>query len=330
VSGPRIVSLLPSATEIVAALGFADALVGRSHECDFPEEVVELPACTEPKLDPSGSTEGIHRSVEALLARALSVYRVDTERLRELAPTHVVTQVQCEVCAVSLEQVEAALSGWAGARPKLTPLNPASLSDVFADIERVAADLGIPERGERLVRQLRERMEAIATRSRTLLGPRPRVVTIEWLSPLMTAGNWMPELVAMAGGEDVLGEAGRHSRWLAWKDLVAADPDVLLVFPCGFALERVEREIGLLTQHPGFAGLAAAQAGRVYLAEANQYFNRPGPRLAETLEIVAEILHPGAFAFGHEGSGWRHLGVPGSSDSLKIRPFSNGRIESRG
>jgi iron complex transport system substrate-binding protein len=309
VNGPRIVSLLPSATEIVAALGFADALVGRSHECDFPEEVVELPACTEPKLDPAASTDEIHRSVESLLAQALSVYRVDAERLRELAPTHLVTQVQCEVCAVSLEEVEAALSGWAGVRPTLTPLNPASLSDVFADIERVAADLGIPGRGERLVRRLRERMEAIAATSRTLPGPRPRVVTIEWLSPLMTAGNWMPELLAMAGGEDVLGDGRRRSRWLDWEDLVAADPDVLLVFPCGFALERVEREIGLLTQHPGFAGLSASRAGRVYLAEANQYFNRPGPRLAETLEIVAEILHPGAFAFGHEGSGWRRLGA---------------------
>lgn len=302
---PRVVSLLPSATEIVAALGFADALVGRSHECDFPEEVADLPVCTEPKIDAAGGSEEIHRSVSALLAQALSVYRVDAERLRELAPTHVVTQVQCEVCAVSLEEVEAALSGWVGEPPRLTPLNPASLADVFIDIERVAGALGAPERGRRLVARLTDRMAAIAVASRER--PRPRVATIEWLSPLMAAGNWMPELVEMAGGVDLFGAAGRHSAWLSWDTLRSADPDVLVVFPCGFPLERVQREVGLLTERPGWDDLSAVREGRVFLAEANQYFNRPGPRLAETLEILAEILHPGTFAFGHEGPGWTRL-----------------------
>jgi len=304
-SAPRIVSLLPSATEIVAALGFADALVGRSHECDYPEEVAELPVCTEPKLDPRGSSEEIHRSVSALLAQTLSVYRVDAERLRELEPTHLVTQVQCEVCAVSLEEVEEALGSWTvpTERPRLTALNPASLGDVFDDIGRVAEALGARDRGVRLIARLRERMERIAAAAANL--PRPRVATIEWLSPLMTAGNWMPELVEMAGGENVFGTAGEHSSWLSWEELRAADPNVLVVFPCGFSLDRVEREIGLLTSLPGWTGLSAVAASRVYLAEANQYFNRPGPRLAETLEILAEILHPEAFAFGHEGSAWK-------------------------
>lgn len=305
-SPPRVVSLLPSATEIVAALGFADALVGRSHECDFPEEVVELPVCTEPKLNPAAPSEEIHRSVEALLSQALSVYRVDSEALRALEPTHVVTQVQCEVCAVSLEEVEAALSGWTGARPRLTPLNPSRLADVFDDVRRVAAALDVPRRGERLVEGLAGRMESIA-RKAGALPSRARVATVEWLSPLMTAGNWMPELIAMAGGIDLLGRAGAHSRWIAWEELRAADPDVLLVFPCGFRLDRVESEIGLLAGLPGFADLRAARGGRVYLAESNQFFNRPGPRLAETLEIVAEVLHPEAFAFGHEGKGWLRL-----------------------
>jgi iron complex transport system substrate-binding protein len=303
-SSPRIVSLLPSATEIVAALGFADALVGRSHECDFPDEVEDLPVCTEAKLDPRGSSEDIHRSVGALLSQALSVYCVDAQRLRELDPTHVVTQVQCEVCAVSLEEVEAALAGWSGMRPTLIALNPGSLSDVFGDIEHVAAALGAPDRGARLVRRLRGRMERIAGAPRARA---PRVATIEWLAPLMTAGNWMPEIVAMAGGEDLFGQAGRHSSWLSWEQLRAADPDVVLVFPCGFSLARVEREVGLLEALPGWSELSAARAGRVYLAEANQFFNRPGPRLAETLEIVAEILHPESFTFGHEGTGWRRL-----------------------
>jgi iron complex transport system substrate-binding protein len=307
---PRVVSLLPSATEIVAALGFADALVGRSHECDFPPEVADLPVCTASKIDSEAGSEQIHRSVSALLAQALSVYRVDAERLRSLAPTHVVTQVQCEVCAVSLAEVEAALVGWIGETPRLTPLNPAGLEDVFDDIERVAAALGAPERGSRLVGRMRERMERIAAAAAERPSPQPRVATIEWLSPLMTAGNWMPELIEMAGGVDLFGTPGRHSAWLEWETLRSADPDVLIVFPCGFPLGRVEAEIGILTARPGWDRLSAVRGGRVYLAEANQYFNRPGPRLAETLEILAEILHPEAFTFGHEGSGWKRLEAP--------------------
>jgi iron complex transport system substrate-binding protein len=308
-SATRVVSLLPSATEIVAALGYADALVGRSHECDFPDEVVDLPVCTAPKVSGELPSEEIHRSVSALLAESLSVYRVDTRVLRELSPTHVVTQVQCDVCAVSLRQVESALSEWDGGKPALVALSPSSLADVFGDIERVAAALGAHARGARLIAGLRGRMDAIASVARGL-STRPRVATIEWLSPLMTAGNWMPELIAMAGGEDLLGRAGAHSRWIGWDEVCSADPDVLLVFPCGFALERVEREIGLITQRPGWSRLRAVAAGRVYLAEFNQFFNRPGPRLVETLEIVAEVLHPEAFAFGHEGKGWVRLESP--------------------
>jgi iron complex transport system substrate-binding protein len=306
VKSPRVVSLLPAATEIVAALGFRDALVGRSHECDFPEGVAKLPICTEAKIDPSRPSAEIHRSVGALLSSALSVYRVDAERLRALAPTHVVTQVQCEVCAVSLADVHAALAGWMGERPDLVPLNPGSLADVFGDIERVAAALGASERGRSLVADLRSGMEAIAERA-AAAPHRPRVVTLEWLSPLMTAGNWMPELVHMAGGEDVLGEPGGHSAWIGWDDVRRADPDVLIAFPCGFPLERVEKEAAVLPSLTGWRDLAAVRTGRVYLAEANQYFNRPGPRLAETLEILAEMLHPGVFAFGHAGSAWRRL-----------------------
>ncbi|HEX4439306.1 MAG TPA: ABC transporter substrate-binding protein, partial [Thermoanaerobaculia bacterium] len=208
---PRIVSLLPSATEIVAALGLEDALVGRSHECDFPAGVAALPVCTEPLIDPGAPSEEIHASVEALLSRALSVYRVDADRLRLLRPTHVVTQVQCEVCAVSLEQVERALAGWTGdPAPGVVPLTAARLEEVYDDVRRVATALGVAERGERLVATMRRRLDDVADATRDV-ARRPRVATIEWLSPLMSAGNWIPELVAIAGGDSVFGERGRHS-----------------------------------------------------------------------------------------------------------------------
>ena len=299
----RVVSLLPSATEIVAALGLEGALVGRSHECDYPEGVAALPACTEPLVDPRAPSEEIHRSVSELLARALSVYRVDAERLRALRPTHVVTQVQCEVCAVSLDQVERALEGWIGSQPRLIALNPGSLEDVLADVGRVAGALGVSGRGDELVAAMRRRLDGIAAATRDLA--HSRVVTIEWLSPLMTAGNWIPELVEIAGGRNAFGAPGRHSPRLDWADVAAVDPDTLVVFPCGFSLERTVSESELLRALPGWNGLRAVREGGVYLCEANRFFNRPGPRLVETAEILAEILHPERFAFGHEGTGWR-------------------------
>jgi len=304
---PRIVSLLPSATEVACALGFANALVGRSHECDFPGDVETLPVCTAPKLDPQGPSEGIHRRVEALLAESLSVYRVDGGLLRDLSPTHVLTQAHCEVCAVSLGDVEASLENWTGRRPNVVALSGASLDEVFEDFERVANALGVPGRGRALARRLRDRMDAIAERARAL-PERPRVATIEWLSPPMAAGNWMPELVEMAGAVNLLGENGRHSPWITWEEVEGADPDVLLVFPCGFALSRVRREIAAtLAAHPILRRLRPVREGRVVLCDGQQYFNRPGPRLVETLEIMAEALHPNVFRFGHEGRGWERL-----------------------
>jgi iron complex transport system substrate-binding protein len=303
---PRIVSLLPSATEIACALGFADALVGRSHECDFPDDVRDLPVCTAPKLDPQGSGEEIHRAVSALVVEGLSVYRVDRELLRELDPTHVLTQVHCEVCAVSLGDVEASLADWTGVRPKVVALSASTLSDVFEDFERVAEALSVPGRGRALEGRMRARMNAIAAAAQAL-PDRPRVAAIEWLSPPMAAGNWMPEIVGMAGAVNLFGEAGRHSPWISWADVAAADPDLLLVFPCGFSLSRARREAVALRGEAGFGELRAAREGGVFLCEGQQYFNRPGPRLVETLEIAAEALHSGQLQFGHEGTGWERM-----------------------
>ena len=302
----RIVSLLPSATTISVALGFPRALVGRSHECDYPASIQHLPAVTAPKFEPDGTSYEIDQRVKAVLQEALSVYRVDAELLRALRPQVIVTQSQCEVCAVSERDVEAAVCDWLDDQPRIVSLAPNALADVWADIERVAAALGAPEEGTTLADGLRRRVEQIAAEA-TALPDRPRVACIEWLEPLMAAGNWMPELVTMAGGVNLFGEAGMHSPWMAWDDLVAADPDVIVILPCGFDIVRSTRELGLLTRRPGWKRLGAVRSGRVYLTDGNQYFNRPGPRLVESLEILAEVLHPGRFRFGHEGRGWQPL-----------------------
>jgi len=302
-STPRIVSLLASATEIVCALGFRDALVGRSHECDWPPGIEILPAVTEPKFPTDGTSYEIDARVKAIVQEGLSVYRVDAEALSGLDPDLLVTQTQCEVCAVSESDVERALAEWTGGRPAVVSLEPHALSDVWDDVRRVAGALGVADRGEALVSRLAARMEALANRA-TERSERPAVACIEWIDPLMAAGNWMPELVAMAGGENRFGEAGVHSPWMEWDELVEADPEVIVVSPCGFDVERTRAEMCGLTERPGWDDLAAVRGGRVAIADGVAYFHRPGPRLAESLEILTEILHPHAFDFGHRGSGW--------------------------
>ncbi len=300
----RVVSLIASATEMVCALGCGDRLVGRSHECDYPPWVQKLPRCTAPKFDPDGTSYEIDQRVKALVQESLSVYRVDGERLRELEPDVIVTQSQCEVCAVSLRDVERAVCSWLRSCPQLVSLEPNRLADVWSDIERVAHALGVADRGQDLVDQLQARVEAIAGRARSLT-ERPRVACVEWLDPLMAAGNWMPELVERAGGVNLFGEAGKHAPWMTWDALMARDPDVIVLVPCGFDIARCHRDLPVLAERPEWRRLQAVQAQQVFLADGNQYFNRPGPRLVESLEILAEILHPQIFAFGHEGSGWQ-------------------------
>jgi iron complex transport system substrate-binding protein len=303
---PRVVSLIASATEIVCALGFKGDLVGRSHECDFPESVKCLPVCTEPKFNVEGSSYDIDQRVKAVLREALSVYRVHADVLKQLSPDVIVTQAQCEVCAVSLRDVEQAVCNWTGSRPRIVSLEPNALADVWDDIHQVADALGAPERGADLIGRSQRRMGEITGRAHSLSG-RPTIACIEWIEPLMAAGNWMPELVEMAGGANLFGEAGKHSPWMTWEQLCAADPEVILVMPCGFDIARSRQDMPVLIRRPEWPGLRAMRDGRVYLADGNQFFNRPGPRLVESLEILAELLHPAAFHFGHEGTGWQHL-----------------------
>jgi iron complex transport system substrate-binding protein len=303
---PRIVSLIASATEIVCALGFEAQLVGRSHECDFPLSVKRLPVCTSPKFEVEGLSYEIDQRVKAILQESLSVYRVDAGILEQLQPTHIITQSQCEVCAVSFKDVEQAVCQFTGSRPVIVSLEPNSLADVWTDIRRVGEALGIAESAERVIGDLQQRMRDIAARALTAK-PRPTVAYIEWIEPLMAGGNWMPELVEMAGGVNLFGEAGKHSPWMTWEELVAADPDVIFISPCGFDIRRTIEETHLLTGKPEWQDLNAVRANRVVVADGNQYFNRPGPRLAESLEILAEIIHPRIFHFGHENEGWIRL-----------------------
>jgi iron complex transport system substrate-binding protein len=285
----RIVSLIASATEIVHALGLGASQVGRSHECDFPPEVHTLPVCTKPGFSLDGTSADIDRRVKEKLATALSVYEVFEDVLERLAPTHIVTQTQCEVCAVSLKDVERALARSVSSQPMLVSLEPNALADVWQDIQRVADACEIRDRGRTLVNDLRQRMHAISCLAKK--GTRKRVACIEWQQPLMAAGNWVPELVEMAGGENLFGIAGAHSPWMSFEQLAAADPDVIVVTPCGYDLKRTREEMYWLTENPSWKDLRA----EVYLADGNQFMNRPGPRVVESLQIFAEILHPNLF-----------------------------------
>lgn len=302
----RIASLLPSATEIVAMLGAADELVARSHECDFPQGIDRLPALTEAKIDASGSSSEIHAQMLTAASDALSIYRVDVDHLRRLRPDVVVTQAQCEVCAVSEDDVRAALQGWDGTAPRLVSLRAEDLSGVYDDIRAVGTALDRPEAGEAAARRMRDHVTAIALQA-TDATWKPRVLLIEWMEPLMAGGNWMPELVELAGAENLLSQAGKHSPWITWDDVLAADPDAIVIAPCGFDMARSMGDLGQLTGRPGWKDLRALNDARVCVADGNAFFNRPGPRLADTLEILAEFLHPEMFDFGHEGRNFQRL-----------------------
>lgn len=334
----RIVSLLPGATEIVAALGLADRLVGRSHECDMPQTVATLPSLTAPRIDPAGTSRQIHEEMGRALADAApgtapteSLYTLDAARLAALAPDLILTQAACDVCAVATDDVRAAVRSMSGSADVLE-LSPATLADVHADILAVGAATGTLPKAREVVARLRGRVRSIACRVQAAKrqdearptnlatpdqgrrrgsaspggGPPsggrhdaepPRVLMLEWLDPPMAAGNWVPELVALAGGADALGRAGEHSHWITWDDVIAADPEVVILVPCGFTVERVVAEAKTPAIRNRLKMLRAFREGRIWAVDGHHLFNRPGPRLIDSLEVLAEILHPGMFSF---------------------------------
>lgn len=298
---PRVVSLIASATEIVHALGAGETQIARSHECDWPTAVLELPAVTRPKFNVDGSSRTIDQAVRSLVEQGLSVYAVDAEFLKAFAPDVILTQDQCEVCAVSLADVERAVSAWTDNAVKIVSLRPHTMADVYEDITRVAVALGRTEDSKRLVARMQERIAAV---SAAVAGrDKPRLAFIEWVDPPMSGGHWIPELVASAGGINLFGETGAPSPWIHWKDVAAADPDVILVAPCGYDIPVTLREMRVLAHKSDWQNLRAVREGRVFVADGNAYFNRPGPRLVESAEIFAEVLHPDVCNFGHGGKG---------------------------
>ena len=302
----RVVSLLASGTEIVCALGFENALAGRSHECDYPPEVLDLPQVSRPGFPTSGSSEAVDLAVKDRLRKALSIYEVDEDLLRDLAPDVVVTQTQCKVCAVSPDDVAGAIQDLSASGTCLVALEPHRLADIWEDIRKVALAMEAGPAGEALIASLQDRLERLRawTASRST---RPTVVTVEWMEPLMTAGNWMPEIIEIAGGRSLLGEAGQHSPWMSWEELAEADPEVLLISPCGFDVRRTLEEVHILGRDPRWASLRAVRGGRVYVADGNAFLHRPGPRIVESAELLAEILHVPPGEGRYEGSGWIRL-----------------------
>jgi iron complex transport system substrate-binding protein len=287
----HIVSLLPSATEMVCALGAKGELVGISHECDFPEDIRDRPVLTSARIMTSGSSRAIDAAVRDVVRDALSIYAVDEAKLAALSPDVVVTQDLCEVCAVSIDDVRRAVARLAHRDAiDIVSLSPTRLEHVWADIETVAEALGRAEQGSQVRRELEARTSAIAARAASATS-RPRVVSIEWLDPVMLGGTWMPELIELAGGLAVGARAGDPAPTVSLSELAALRPDIVLIKPCGFTIERTMAERGLVESIAGAVGRDA----RVYVSDGNAFFNRPGPRLVESLEIMASSVHPQLF-----------------------------------
>ena len=299
----RIISLLPAATEIICALGLSDNLVGRSHECDYPESVKTLPICSDAKFLPGGNSAQIDQQVKEILTEALSIYEIDKALIQSLKPDVIITQAQCEVCAVSLKDVEEALSNLVSSETKIISLKPNTLADIFREIKEISVILDVEEAGNILIEDLEERIDLIKHKLK-FFPAKPKVALIEWLSPIMVAGNWIPELVEIAGGTPLLAENGKHSPFVEWQQIYDANPDILIVTPCGFSIARTLQEIDLLLNLPGWRDLEAVKNNRVYIADGNAYFNRSGPRIVDTIEILAEIITPKYFNYGYECEGW--------------------------
>jgi len=314
----RIVSLLPSATEIVYALGLGDALVGVTHECDYPANTRSKPIVTRSLIDHAGATsEEIDQAVRQLLGDGLSLYALDHAQLAQLAPDLILTQALCEVCAVSFGEVERAVRDvsdeFGRIAPRVLSLEPNGLDDILATIRLVGAATGSAGAAGALVDSLRGRIERVRAAAASVKR-RPRVACIEWLDPIYGPGHWLPELVELAGGQPGLGTAHADSRRIAWGDVIAFAPEAIVVTPCGFDLaSTVAEALRVLPSRTGWDALPAVRHRRVYAVDGNAYFSRPGPRIVDSLELLAELIHPEIFAGWGPYGAWQQLVPPSRS-----------------
>jgi iron complex transport system substrate-binding protein len=284
----RIVSLLPSATEIVCEIGLGHQLVGVTHECDYPASVLDLPKITKTLIPHDATSKEIDGLVRERLKSERALYSLDMPTLERLRPDLIVTQALCDVCAVAESVVAAAACSLPG-QPKVINLEPTCLEEVFQCMQLVGDAAGVPAQAVTAIARLRERVKQAEERARNIAA-RPKVVLLEWIDPPFSSGHWSPELVHMAGGVEMLGVQGQRSRTMAWDEIVKADPEFLVIACCGFDIERTRQDLPILSSYPGFENLSCVRSEQVYLVDGNAYFNRPGPRLVDSLEILAHIL----------------------------------------
>ncbi len=298
----RIVSMLASATEIVCALGAGEMLVGRSHECDNPAWVRDLPSCSEPAFDVSVSSGEIDAEVRRRLHAGEPLYSIDAEKIQALRPDLLISQAHCEVCAVTPGDLERSGACVLGARQ--IALSAFSVADIFASIRQIAEALGLQERGEALVLREQARLENVRVKAAQFAPP--TAVMIEWADPIFAMGNWGPELMEIANGTLLIGHKGEYSAAITGEALREADPEVLIVAPCGYGLERSLAELPVLERYPWWSELQAVRNGRVAFADGNLFFNRSGMTVARTAEIIAEVLHGISFDETTDGQ-WRRI-----------------------
>lgn len=316
----RIVSLLPAATEWICAFGGTESLVGRSHECDHPPEVQDVPVVTAPTYDAGGDSAAIDDAVQEQLQAGLSLYQVDLDKLRALEPDLIVTQDQCDVCAVSRTELDDRLEEWTGTAPEVVSLQAQTLKSVLDEALHLARAMGQLDRAMEFIGEQEARLQALradigvdrSTNPESL----PVVACIEWLEPLMVAGHWMPDVIEMAGGRAVLGAAGEPTQRVEWERLRGADPDVIAVMPCGFSIEETKRDLHYLTNRDGWDDLSAVVEGRVVLLDGNAYFNRPGPRLYRAIEVLASVIHPDHVTLDEPPEAWEREWLQAQKSSI--------------
>lgn len=304
--------MLASGTEILYGLGLGDRVIAVSHECDFPAQIKDKPRVTFTNIDAAASSRGIDDQVRSMVTARKPLYRIDVERLAALRPDLIVTQAQCEVCAVDYQDVIAAVAEHPSLRgAQVVALNPITLEGIFDDIRNVATAAERREAGERFIAALRERVEQIRLKT-AMLRPdqRQRVACLEWLDPPMVAANWMPELVEIAGGRCELTQASRKSTYTRWDDVAAFDPEVIVLMPCGFDLDRTSKEAPICGTLSRWNELSAVRRNRVYAVDGNALFNRSGPRIVDSLELLAALLHPQVFPWFLQKYAWAWTLVP--------------------